>query len=397
MVSGAPISLTVLGATGSIGGSAAAVIRANPGRFRVEAVAGGRNAAALAGLARELGASCAAIFDETAYRDLKNELFGSGIAPLGGAEGVCEAAARPSDRVVAAITGVAGLSATCAALARGATVALANKEAMVSAGTAVLSVARKGGATILPLDSEHNALFQALGGAPLSAVERMTLTASGGPFRTWSAERIAAATLEQALAHPNFAMGAKITVDSAGMMNKGLELIEAHFLFGLPESKLDVLVHPQQAIHGLVTFGDGSVNAGMAVPDMRVPMAHCLTYPERCGSATRALDLLTIGRLDFESPDEVRFPALRLARAALKAGGAAPTVLNAANEVAVEAFLARKIGFCDIAATVEAVMNLPGLADQSEPLTLEEAIAVDHVSRFHAGEALSRRARRVTN
>lgn len=390
-------SVSILGATGSIGSSAFAVIKANPARYRVEAVAGGRDAAKLAKVARDLGARYAAIADETGYRALKSELFGSGIVPLGGASGVIEAAQRPSDRVVAAITGIAGLEATAAALARGAIVALANKEAMVSAGAAVLAIARQGGATILPLDSEHNALFQALGGAPASAVSRLTLTASGGPFRTWPAERIAAATREQALAHPNFAMGSKITIDSATMMNKGLELIEAHVLFGLPEARIDIVVHPQQAIHGLVTFTDGSVTAGLSVPDMRVPMAHCLAYPGRCESGTRALDLLTMGRLDFEAPDEVRFPSLRLARAALKAGGSAPTVLNAANEVAVGAFLAGAATFGDIAWIVETVMNLPGLADQTEPQTISEAIGVDHVARFHAQEALSKARLRVSS
>ncbi|HRK24916.1 MAG TPA: 1-deoxy-D-xylulose-5-phosphate reductoisomerase, partial [Beijerinckiaceae bacterium] len=276
-----------------------------------------------------------------------------------------------------------------AALRRGATVALANKEAMVSAGAAVLEIARAGHATILPLDSEHNSIFQALGGAPMDQVERIALTASGGPFRTWPLEAIAAATVEQALKHPNFAMGAKISVDSASMMNKGLELIEAHFLFGLPEDRLDVLVHPQQAIHGLVTFTDGSVNAGMAVPDMRVPMAHCLAFPERSDSGAARLDLVAIGRLEFFAPDLDRFPALRLARQALRHGGAMATVLNAVNEVAVAAFLEKSIGFLDIVKSVETVMNLPSMAALSAPRSIEEAEAIDRLARARAREVLS--------
>jgi len=389
MVSAAATSVSILGATGSIGSSAAAVIRAVPGRYRVEAVAGGRNAAALAALARDLGAACAAIADETAYSALKAELSGSGITPMAGAAAVCEAAARPADRVVAAITGVSGLAPTCAALSAGATVALANKEAMVSAGAAVLALAKAAGATILPLDSEHNSIFQALGAATMDQVEKIALTASGGPFRTWSRERIAGASLAEALKHPNFAMGAKITIDSASMMNKGLELIEAHHLFGLPESRIEVLVHPQQAIHGLVQFTDGSVNAGMAVPDMRVPMAHCLAWPQRAESGARRLDLAAIGRLDFFAPDLERFPALALARHALVEGRAMPTVLNAANEVAVAAFLDGRIAFGDIVNLVQTVMNLPGMSAFAEPKSIEDAIFVDDLARVRAREQLS--------
>lgn len=389
MVKAEPASVSVLGATGSIGRSAAAVITQQPGRFRVEAVAGGSNAVALAAVARHLNARCAAICDDAAYADLKNELFGSGIAAMAGEQAVCEAAARPVDRVVAAITGIAGLAPTCAALKQGATVALANKEAMVSAGVAVLRIAQAHNATILPLDSEHNSVFQALGGAPMAEVERITLTASGGPFRTWTREAIAAATVEQALKHPNFSMGAKITIDSASMMNKGLELIEAHYLFGIAEDRLDVLVHPQQAIHGLVSFTDGSVNAGMAVPDMRVPMAHCLAWPERTESGARRLDLAAIGCLEFFAPDVERFPALRLARQALRAEGAYPTILNAANEVAVAAFLEKSIGFGDIVKSVETVMNLPSMAALSAPETIEQAIAIDRLAREEASRVLS--------
>ena len=391
-----PVSVTVLGATGSIGRSAAAVIRQTPGQFRVEAVAGGSNARALAAIARDLGARCAAIASDSAYRELKDELSGSGITAMAGAGAVCEAAARPADRVIAAITGIAGLASTCAALAQGATVALANKEAMVSAGAAVLRIAKAGGATILPLDSEHNSVFQALGGGDMSLVDKIALTASGGPFRTWTREQIAAATVEQALKHPNFAMGAKISVDSASMMNKGLELIEAHHLFGLPQERIEVLVHPQQAIHGLVYFADGSVNAGMAVPDMQVPMAHCLAWPARCDSGAKKLDLIAMGRLDFFAPDLDKFPALRLAREALQAGGALPTVLNAANEVAVAAFLARRISFNDMVKTVETVMNMPSMAGLPVPGSIDDAVSVDQSARYNAQQVLSQLPARGT-
>jgi 1-deoxy-D-xylulose-5-phosphate reductoisomerase len=384
-------SVSILGATGSIGASATKVIKANPGRYRVEAIVGGSNASELARLARDLDVRWAAIADERAYADLKAALSGTGIAVAAGAEAVCEAASRPADRIVAAIAGTAGLRPTCAALARGAVVALANKESMVSAGRAVLDVARRAGATILPLDSEHNSVFQAMAGAPVASIEKIALTASGGPFRTWSRDRIATASRSDALKHPNFSMGAKITIDSATMMNKGLEVIEAHFLFGLPEDRIEVLVHPQQAIHGLVYFRDGSLNAGMAVPDMTVPMAHCLAFPERIESGARRLDLAALGTLEFHAPDHERFPSLRLAREALRAGGAASTVLNAANEVAVAAFLDGHLRFGDIFTLVNAVMNLPGTADQPEPQSVNEAISVDQVARIRAREELSRR------
>lgn len=389
-MTGAVTSVSILGATGSIGASAAAVIARSIGRYRVEAVAGGSNAEALAQRARSLGARCAAIHDPAAYAALKDALSGSGIEAMAGEAAVCEAASRPADRIVAAITGIAGLKPTCAALAQGGIVALANKESMVSAGKAVLAIARASGATILPLDSEHNSIFQALGGAPMASVESITLTASGGPFRTWPREKIAAATRQEALKHPNFAMGSKITIDSASMMNKGLELIEAVHLFGLDESRVSVLVHPQQAIHGLVSFRDGSMNAGMAVPDMRVPMAHCLAWPERTESGVKRLDLAALGTLEFHAPDLDRFPALRLARDAARAGGAYATVLNGANEIAVAAFLDGHIAFGDMFKIVNSVMNLPGMAGLCEPESVNDAVSVDQVARNRAREELSR-------
>ncbi|MFC5418312.1 1-deoxy-D-xylulose-5-phosphate reductoisomerase [Bosea eneae] len=375
-------TVTILGATGSIGRSTRAVIAENPERLAVGAVVAGRDAAGLAQIARETGANFAAIADEGQGGALAAALAGSGIRHGAGRGAMLEAVARDSDIVVSAISGAAGLEATFAALMPGRTVALANKESLVCAGAAVMARAHAVGARILPLDSEHNALFQVLGAEPISAVRTMTLTASGGPFRTWPAEKIAAATPEQALAHPNYAMGAKITIDSASMMNKGLELIEAFFLFGLGADQLDVLVHPQQIVHGLVTFRDGSVSAGMAVPDMRVAAAHCLGVDGRLDAPqSRFLDLVATGPLAFERPDLVRFPALRLAMAALAGGGIAPVVLNAANEIAVAAFLDRRIAFPAIPALVETVCEQMAGASSSPPSDVTEALAVDQDAR----------------
>lgn len=389
-------SVTILGATGSIGRSARAVIAENPQRLRVEAVVAGRDVAALAEVARETGARFAAIASEEKASELKTALAGSGIACGAGRSAVLDAVARESDIVVSAISGAAGLEATVASLSRGRIVALANKESLVCAGAAVMARAKAAEATILPLDSEHNALLQALGDQPMSAVHGMTLTASGGPFREWSAARIAAATPEQALTHPNYTMGAKISIDSATMMNKGLELIEALFLFGLDCEQLDVLVHPQQIVHGLVTFRDGSVNAGMALPDMRVAAAHCLGIDGRLQAPpSRFLDLATTGPLEFTRPDLDRFPALRLAIAAMRQGGAMPAILNAANEIAVEAYLAGRIGFMDIAALVETVCERadPALNAAADVAT---ALAIDRDARDRARALLSEPAFAVT-
>jgi 1-deoxy-D-xylulose-5-phosphate reductoisomerase len=269
-------------------------------------------------------------------------------------------------------------------------VALANKETLVCAGSPVMEIVARANATVLPLDSEHNAIFQALGGEPVSSVEKMTLTASGGPFRTWTAERIAAATVEEALAHPNWAMGPKVTIDSASLMNKGLELIEAFHIFEIAAERLDVVVHPQSVVHGLVSFADGSVTAGMALPDMRVPIAHCLGCPERFESGARKLDLTAIGSLTFEKPDLQRFPALGLAQDALRQGGAMPTVLNAANEVVVAAFLAGRMRFGEMAGLVDKVCQA-ALADGTaarKPASVEDALAVDHIARERAAALL---------
>lgn len=385
-----PRRLVVLGATGSIGRSTADVIAGSPGSFEVEAVAGGRDGAALARMAIELGARFAAVADEAGYAALKEGLSGHAIEAAAGPQAVVEAAIRPADLVVAAVSGAAGVEPTHAALAAGRTVALANKECLVCAGGPFMRTAARAGARLLPMDSEHNAIFQALGGASVDDIEQMILTASGGPFRGWTRDDIANATPEQALAHPNWSMGPKISIDSATLMNKGLELIEAHHLFGIPARKLDVLVHPQSIVHGLVSFADGGVVAGLAFPDMKIPIAHCLGYPDRVVTQARRLNLAEIGSLTFEKADMDRFPALRVALAALAAGGALPTVLNAANEIAVEYFLARRIGFNEIARLVEACCEAAmrdGTA--AEPASISDALAVDHISRERARSLLA--------
>ncbi len=378
----APRSVTVLGATGSIGSSTIDLLRRDPGRYRVEALTAHRNGAALARLARELGARFAAVGDPDAYGELKSGLSGSAVEPGAGPAALEEAAQRPADWVMAAITGAASLKPTLAAAERGATVALANKECLVCAGALFMRRATAAGATVLPADSEHNAVFQALSAGRREDVKRIVLTASGGPFRTWPLEAIRKATLEQALKHPTWSMGPKITIDSATMMNKGLELIEAHHLFALPPEQLDVIFHPQSIVHGFVEYRDGSVIAQLGSPDMRIPIAHCLAYPERIGTPAPRLDLARISTLTFEDPDPVRFPALRIARWALVAAGGAPTVLNAANEIAVAAFVAGRIGFAGILALVEAVLEAAERSGaMSEPQSVEEAVAIDHNAR----------------
>ena len=381
----APKRLVILGATGSVGRSCAQVLAGAPGRFDVAAVAGGRDGAALARTAVALKARFAAIADPAGYAALKAGVAGQGVEVAAGPEAVVEAAMREAELVVAAIVGAAGLAPTYAAIAAGRAVALANKETLVCAGGAVMEAARRSGARILPMDSEHNAIFQAMGGCDAAQIVKMTLTASGGPFREWSAERIGAATISEALAHPNWAMGSKVTIDSASLMNKGLELIEAHHLFGMPASRLAVLVHPQSIVHGLISFADGSVTAGMAAPDMRTPIAHCLAYPERIESGADPLDLAAIGQFSFEQPDVVRFPALGLAIAALRAGGGAPTALNAANEVAVEAFLAARIGFSEMARVVETVLDQSARAGElAACASVAQSLAVHHIARDRA-------------
>jgi 1-deoxy-D-xylulose-5-phosphate reductoisomerase len=377
-----PRSVTLLGATGSIGSSTIDLLRQEPARYQVEAVTADRNAAALARLARELGARFAVVADPAAYGELKAELSGSNIEVAAGPDAIVEAAQRPADWVMAAITGAASLKPTLAAAERGASVALANKECLVCAGALFMRKAAAAGATVLPVDSEHNAIFQALGAGPREDVRRIVLTASGGPFRTWSLEAIRKVTVEQALKHPTWSMGPKVTIDSATLMNKGLELIEAHHLFGLAPDELDVVVHPQSVVHGLVEFRDGSVVAQLGSPDMRIPIAHCLAWPARMGTPAARLDLARLATLSFEEPDQVRFPALALARRALAAGGAAPTVLNAANEIAVREFVGRRLGFGGIPALVEATLEAAERqGSMAEPQSVEDAIAIDQGAR----------------
>jgi len=383
-------SVTVLGATGSIGRSTAALIAAAPaGAFRVEALVANREAATLAAQARRFGARLAVVADEAAYPALRDALGGSGIAVAAGPEAVVEAAARPVDWTMAAIVGAAGLRSTLAALERGGTLALANKESLICAAELVLAAAERGGARLLPVDSEHNAVFQCLVHEDRAGIEAIVLTASGGPFRDWPAERMRCVTPEQALRHPVWSMGAKISVDSATMMNKGLEVIEAARLFGLPPDRIEVLIHPQSTVHGMVRYADGSVLAQLGSPDMRTPIAHALAFPGRMAAEVPRLDLAALGRLEFLAPDPVRFPALRLAREALLAGGGAPTILNAANEVAVALFLERRLGFLDIAAVVEATLaRMPA----ARPDGLDAILALDAAARAEAGRQAASRA-----
>jgi 1-deoxy-D-xylulose-5-phosphate reductoisomerase len=382
-------SVTVLGSTGSVGTQTLDLLAADRGGYAVRALVGGRNAALLAEQARRFGAALAVVADESAWPALRDALAGSGIEAAAGTAAVVAAAGSGADWTMAAITGAAGLNATLAAIRRGGAVALANKEALVCAGDLMLAAVAAHGATLLPVDSEHNAIFQAMADNRRAAIERITLTASGGPFRTASLEEMAHARPEAALRHPVWSMGAKISIDSATMMNKGLELIEAARLFGLPSAAIAVLVHPQSVIHGMVHYCDGSVLAQLGSPDMRTPIAHTLAWPERIATPAPRLDLAQLGRLTFEPPDEQRFPALRLARAALEAGGGAPCVLNAANEVAVAAFLDRRIGFLDIAATVDHVLTEFGAPAVD---SLEAVLALDAAVREAAVRACAARA-----
>jgi 1-deoxy-D-xylulose-5-phosphate reductoisomerase len=382
-------TVTILGATGSIGASTIDLLGRGRDRLQVEAVTASRKATDLAHIARQVGARFAAIADPANYRELKEALAGSDVEAAAGEEAVLEAAQRPADWVMAAITGAAGLKPTLAAAERGATVALANKECLVCAGALFMRRALAAKATVLPVDSEHNALFQALGCGSRADLRRVVLTASGGPFRTWTLEAIRAATVEQALRHPNWSMGPKITIDSATMMNKGLEVIEAYHLFALPPEEIDVLVHPQSIVHGLVEFRDGAVIAQLGPHDMRVPIANCLAWPQRIDWPAPRLDLARLGALSFEPPDLERFPALGLARKALKIGGGAPTVLNAANEVAVAEFLDRRINFAGIAAAVEATLEAAASRELlREPASIDDALAVDHDARLIARDLL---------
>ena len=376
-------TVSILGSTGSIGTSTIDLLLAAEGAYRVRALVAGRRADRLAEQARALGAEIAVISDPAGWPTLRDALAGTGITAACGEAAAVAAAALPVDWCMAAITGAAGLPATLAAIRAGGAVALANKEALVCAGDVMLRAVTEAGATLLPVDSEHNAIFQSLADGNRAQLERIILTASGGPFRTATREEMAAAGPEAALRHPTWQMGAKITIDSATLFNKGLEVIEAARLFGLAEPEIGVLVHPQSVVHGMVCYRDGSVLAQLGAPDMRIPIAHCLAWPGRVATHAPRLDLAQVGRLEFFEPDEARFPALRLAREALRAGGAAPTILSAANEVAVAAFLERRIGFLAIADTVAAVLDRLG-APPAE--TLDAVLAHDDAARRLAAD-----------
>lgn len=373
--------VTILGSTGSIGCNTVDLIERRPDLYRVEALVAGSRVDILAQQARKLQAKLAVVADEGAYAALKEALAGTGIEAAAGAKAVVEAAERPADWVMAAIVGAAGLAPTLAAVRRGAVVGLANKECLVCAGQLMMAEVEKHGATLLPVDSEHSAIFQVFEADQHDKIEKIILTASGGPFRTKTREFMADVTPEQAVAHPNWSMGAKISVDSASMFNKGLELIEAHHLFAMPEAKIDIVVHPQSVIHSLVAYVDGSVLAQLGSPDMRTPIAYALGWPNRIEAPAPKLNLAEIATLTFEAPDPVRFPSLRLAREALRAGGSAAAVLNAANEVAVAAFLDRRLGFLDISAVVEkTVAGVP----HCQLTSIDDVLAQDAEARRFA-------------
>ncbi len=352
-----PRRVTILGSTGSIGSNTVDLLKRHDGAFQIEALTANTNAKGLAAQARELNASLAVLADPSGYEELKELLSGTGIEVAAGAEAVEEAASRPVDWVMAAIVGSAGLAPTLRAVRQGATIGLANKECLVSAGHMFMAEVKSHGATLLPVDSEHSAIFQVFDFEQPDKVSRIILTASGGPFREFSKSDMQGVTLEQALAHPNWDMGAKISIDSATMMNKGLELIEAFHLFPVDHEQIDILVHPQSVIHSMVEYIDGSVLAQLGSPDMRTPIAYALGWPDRIAAPSIPLRLEEIGSLTFEKPDPVRFPSLRLAREALQAGGSAPTSLNGANEVAIHSFLSGKIGFLDIFRIVETTLE----------------------------------------
>ena len=377
--------VSILGSTGSVGSSTIELIERQPEAYRVEALTAHRNAELLAAQARRVTAALAVIGDEGGYADLKRALAGSGIEAAAGAAAVVEAAGRRADWVMAAIVGAAGLEPTLEAVRQGTVVALANKECLVCAGNLLLEEVTRSGSVLLPVDSEHNAIFQVF--EQRQNVEKIILTASGGPFRTAGREEMRTATPEAAVAHPNWRMGAKISVDSATMMNKGLELIEAHYLFEMPENRIDILIHPQSIVHSLVCYVDGSVLAQLGAPDMRTPIAHTLGWPKRIGAPSARLDLGRIATLTFEPPDAERFPALSLAREALREGGNAPIVLNASNEEAVDSFLAERIGFLDIVRVVEETLRR---FEKPAARSVAEVTEIDRAARRTAGEIISR-------
>jgi 1-deoxy-D-xylulose-5-phosphate reductoisomerase len=388
---GVPKNVSILGSTGSVGANTVEIIEMHnarkPGSYQAVALTAHENVALLAEQARRLKPTFVAIGNADKYAELKLQLSGTAVELAAGPDAVVEAASRATDWVMASIMGAAGLRPTLAAVAQGKTVALANKECLVSAGELFMSEVRKAGTTLLPVDSEHNAVFQVFDPTQAHAIENITLTASGGPFRTFTAADMASVTPAQACKHPNYSMGAKISVDSATLMNKGLELIEAHHLFAIAPDRLSVVIHPQQAVHCLVSYIDGSVLAQLASPDMRTPIAYALGYPERIDAPTRRLNLAEMAQLTFEEPDTVRFPCLKLAQHAMKVAGGATTILNAANEIAVAAFLQGNLAFPYISRVVEATLeDLSGTS--SVPMSVEHALALDTQARQHAKRAL---------
>jgi 1-deoxy-D-xylulose-5-phosphate reductoisomerase len=374
-------TLSIFGATGSVGLSTLDLVRQHKGLYRVIALTANGQAEDLARLAIEFDAEIAVVADEAAYPALKKALAGTSIKAAAGEAALVDAAKPGADWTMAAIVGTAGLKPTLAAIEQGNTVALANKESLVSAGELMMAAVARSGATLLPVDSEHNAIFQCLAGGKLEQVRKITLTASGGPFRSFSLDQMRGVTPAQAVAHPNWDMGAKISVDSATMMNKGLELIEAHHLFPIGLDKIDILVHPQSVIHSMVEYQDRSTLAQLGSPDMRIPIASALAWPERIETNCQPLDLAMIGRLDFEAPDLERFPALNLARAAISEGGSKPAILNAANEVAVAAFLDGHIAFLDIADVVSSTLD--GYSPNA-PHSLDQLFSIDAAARSYA-------------
>lgn len=376
--------VTVLGSTGSVGRNTVALVAAARDRFAVEALVANRNATLLAEQARATGARRAIVADRDAYGALRDALAGSGIEAAAGPDAVVEAAAMPSDFVMSAIVGAAGLAPTLAAIRRGATIGLANKETLVCAGALVSEEVARHRATLIPVDSEHSAIFQVFDTAHVDRIEKIILTASGGPFRTWTRAQMTAVTPAQAVAHPNWSMGAKISIDSATMMNKGLEVIEAFHLFPVGLERIDVVVHPQSVVHSMVAYVDGAVLAQLGTPDMRMPISLALAWPDRMATSGARLDFTKISNLTFEAPDPVRFPAIPLARHALQVGGATPTILNAANEVAVAAFLAGRIGFLDIVSRVESVLSA---FRPPAPAGIADVVEIDAAARRQA-EAL---------
>lgn len=373
--------VSILGSTGSIGTSTLDVIAQNPDTYAVEVLTAQDNVERLIEQSLAFRPALAVIGNEAHYERLKSALSGTGVSVAAGAEAICDAAARPSDWVMAAIVGAAGLVPTLRAIERGATIAFASKECLVSAGDVMMQACKQHNAVLLPVDSEHNAIFQVMDFSQPEQIEKVTLTASGGPFRTREAHELESVTPDEAVAHPKWDMGAKISVDSATMMNKGLEMIEAHHLFSLPSDQIDVVVHPESVIHSLVHYRDGSVLAQLGMPDMRIPIAYTLSWPRRQPVQTPRLDLASIGALHFEAPDTHTFPSLRLAREALEAGGCATTILNAANEVAVARFLKGGIRFTDIARIVESTLEkMPKYAIS----TMDDVLACDRHARDFA-------------